>query len=34
MYSVSIRGEHDGKDAALVKLTSIIYKTGYVRKEK
>ena len=34
MYSVIIRGKRDLRDADLVALTLMVYKTGYVRKEK
>lgn len=34
MYSVIIRGKRDAKDADLVRLTLVVYKTSYVRKEK
>ena len=34
MYSVIIRGKRDLRDANLVALTLVVYKTGYVRKEK
>lgn len=34
MYSVIIRGKRDRRDADLVNLTLVVYKTGYVRKEK
>ncbi len=34
MYSVIIRGKRDLRDANLVSLTLVVYKTGYIRKEK
>ncbi|MDL2320142.1 integrase [Alistipes sp. OttesenSCG-928-B03] len=34
MYSVIIRGRRDIRYADLVRLTLVVYKTGYVRKEK
>lgn len=34
MYSVLIRGERDHGDADMIKLTLVVYRTGYVRKDK
>ena len=34
MFSIIVKGERDPKDADAVKLTLVVYRTGYVRKKK
>lgn len=34
MFSINVRGERDPRDADMVRLTMVIYRTGYVRSDK